>query len=312
MSDESRAIAAIDIGSNSIQITVADVSYGRVKIRHKEKSNARLGASVDVAGKLDDRTFQESVKTISAYAQIAREHGAEIRAVGTAALRTAQNQAEFVSHLRQVSGLALHVISGSREAHLIRRGVMNGMPELKEKATVIVDVGGGSTEVSLGQGHDIKAVMSLPIGGLTAQRQYFPRCSTSSLHYRRTVQSLSRRFAGMTDICKNLGFSLVVATGGTAQRIARLLAQKNGLPQNDIDGAEFSHDDLGWLTAQLRSHGRKNTLDSLPGMDPSRADIMLGGAAVYTAISQALGATAWVVSMSAMRTGILTEPTWPS
>ena len=311
MSDETKTIASIDIGSNSIQITIADVCKSSVTIRHKEKTNARLGASIDAAGRLDERIFKESVRTILAYTKLAREHGADVRAVGTAALRKASNQAELVSHLRQACELDLHVISGSREAHLIRRGVMRGMHHLTQTDTVLVDVGGGSTEISLGQGHDIKAVTSIPLGGLSAQHQYFRRSSTSSFSYCCTVRRLSKRFAGIAGLCRDLGFSVVVATGGTAQRIARILAHRDQSSQNEIDGAEFTHGDLAWLVSQLRIHERQKTLESIPGMDPSRADIMLGGAAIYTAIGQSLGTNVWLVSKSAMRTGVLTEPSWP-
>ncbi|MGC6417380.1 MAG: Ppx/GppA phosphatase family protein [Bradymonadia bacterium] len=307
-----RPVAVIDVGSNSVQMTIAAVGTDSIEVVRKEKVNARLGGCLDAHGALPAAHVEHLITVISQFIEIAKDHDANIRAVATATVRRARNRDDIVAALYQHTGCRLHVVSGRMEAALIRGGVFWGLKHLAGVPTVVVDVGGGSTEVSVGLGTSMRVLTSVNLGGLNFHERHFSAKRRSRRALVAAATQLEKRFFHTLDLCKKFGFETVVATGGTAQRIARLLAAQSGENFDSIDGYVFAAGALARLERTLECATRQGTLHQIPGIDLTRADIMLGGVMIYRYISDVLGNQNWIVSMGAIRTGVLTAPDWPT
>ena len=254
--------------------------------------------------------MDNAATVIERYRQLAQEHGAELRVSGTAALRSASNRAAFLDRVSRENGVAIRIIDGLEEARLVRAGVLFGLPRVFETRALCVDVGGGSTELTLGQGPLLHAATSIAIGGLSIHRRYLGHRHVTAQACRRARHSLARRFASPLHPFGHLGFSETLATGGTIQRLARLVAHSRNTPDEDIDGMRISHLEMKRVIRSIQKARTTEARLAIPGMDPTRADFLLGGGLVFDTIAQQLGIESWTVSLSALRAGILITPRW--
>jgi exopolyphosphatase/guanosine-5'-triphosphate,3'-diphosphate pyrophosphatase len=160
----SENLAAIDIGSNAIRMVVAARQDHEMKILKKFRFPIRLGADVFENGLISDRNFKEAVKTFEKFHELSEElHVKSIKAVGTSALREAKNQKEFVSLIKKKSSIQIEVIDGVEEARLIYLAVKNEV-ELKNHHALLIDIGGGSVELTFSENSLMTATQSFPFG----------------------------------------------------------------------------------------------------------------------------------------------------
>ncbi len=164
--NETVRITSIDIGTNTILLLIADIKDGKIIPLHNSQFIARLGKNVDESGLIQQEAFEKVSNALIEFKRIADEFKAEkIIAVGTSALRDAKNKNEFLKFIKEKTGIEIKVISGEKEAQLTYLGTVSGLDEknLNSKITVL-DIGGGSTEIILGYGFEIKKLTSLNIG----------------------------------------------------------------------------------------------------------------------------------------------------
>ena len=158
-------VGFIDLGSNSSRLTVVECDRrGRVTVLNRVKSMVRLGEGAFETKELQPQAMQRALSCLSDFAQVCRTYGvSEVVAVGTAALRVATNSMDFVNQVKQKTGFDLQVISGEEEARLIRVGIWDSLPKTKD-AFLFIDIGGGSTEISVSSREKISFLESLNIG----------------------------------------------------------------------------------------------------------------------------------------------------
>ena len=158
-------VGFVDLGSNSSRLTVVEFDKrGRVTVLNRVKSMVRLGEKAFETKELQPQAMDRALGCLVEFAQVCRSYGvSEIMAVGTAALRVAKNSAEFVHRVKQRTGFDLQVISGDEEARLIRVGVWDSLPKTKD-AFLFIDIGGGSTEISVSSREKIAFLESLNVG----------------------------------------------------------------------------------------------------------------------------------------------------
>jgi exopolyphosphatase/guanosine-5'-triphosphate,3'-diphosphate pyrophosphatase len=310
MSSSSRIVASIDVGSNSIQLTIARVSASSVETLRREKSNARLDNAIDASGQLSEPAVGDAVDIITHYVGLAREHGAAVRMAGTAALRRAGNRQVFIDRVAAKCGAHVKIIDGLDEARLIRAGVLFGLPDLATIPVLCVDVGGGSTEMTVGHGSRIYLATSIAVGGLSINRRLSRSTAVSANAVRKAVAFIERRFSEAMIPVQSLGFGRAVATGGTIQRLAHIVKHHRNLPDLNIDGMALTSKEIEHCCSVIRAAKSGAARRDIPGMDPTRADHLLGGALVFRSLGHRLGIDVWTVSMSAMRTGVLVAPAW--
>ncbi len=303
----SQPVAAIDVGSNSVYLTLARLEGHRVVYLERVKDPARLAGEIGPDGRLSEAAIERVVGTLGRFARLAAEHGAEIRATATAAIRAARNSDDFLRRAREEAGIPVELISGAEEARLTYLGVLQGLPELRDTRMLCVDIGGGSTEVLCGRGGQPLLSTSVGVGSLVVTRRLLGPDPVSRAVVRRAKTALRARVE--VDDFRRLGFERAVATSGSVQRLVRLAKGLAGAPlanhgvhRQSLTAAEVR----GTVTALARARTQAARL-RLPSIDPERADTLLGGALILEVLTEALGVPVWTVSQSALRTGLLVD-----
>jgi exopolyphosphatase / guanosine-5'-triphosphate,3'-diphosphate pyrophosphatase len=265
-------VAAVDLGTNTTRLLVADVEDGHVEELHRETRITRLGEGVEARGRLLPLPIARVRNALSDYRRTAESLGADrILLVATSAVRDAENGEAFLGEIEWSYGFATQLLSGDDEAELTRRGVAELGPE-----TLLVDLGGGSTELVLG---DFRR--SLPLGSVRFSERYGDGAAAGAEAARALLPELEARDAV-----------------GVAATITTLAALDLGLEKHDRDrvhghvltreAARAQLERLAALSLEERRH--------VPALDPERAPVIVAGAAILVAILDAYGLEAIRVS----------------
>lgn len=301
-------LAAIDIGTNSIHMVVARVAGNdRFEVITRQKEMVRLGSGQGEMKHLEPDAIDRSIEALTRCRQLAESFDATVFAVATSAVREARNAVEFLDRARSESRVVVDVVPGHEEARLIRLGVLQALP-LWERDMVLFDVGGGSTEVVFGRGEDISYARSIKLGSLRMTRSFFPDGQVGSTAVQECRRYVRARLAPMLRDATTLPFEVAVASSGTAETLAAMALSRDGgsLPQT-LNGAVVTRDALAEVIDDLAAAASNDERRSLPGMDPARADILLGGGIVVEQLCDALGIVELVISEYALREGVLLD-----
>lgn len=303
-------IAAIDIGSNSIHLTLARVGEAHIEIVGSLKDSARLARHLDGDGCLSREGVERAVTTLRRFHDEAAAHGALVRATATAALRAARNVDDVLARIRRDAGVEVQLISGHEEARLTYLGVLHGLPELRDVPALFADVGGGSTEVAVGRQGRLLASASVAVGSAVVAHRLLGPDPVGRKQVERARRALRRRLAACVQEVKAAGFTRAVATGGTIQRVARVaIGLEGGSVPIDVHGLSLTRDVLGRVVHRLAHAPTQTERQRIPGMEADRADSLLGGALILQVLADELALDQWIVSMTALRTGLLVD-TW--
>jgi exopolyphosphatase / guanosine-5'-triphosphate,3'-diphosphate pyrophosphatase len=279
---EGQLVGFIDIGTNSVRLMIVRISANRsYHVVNLQREVVRLGEEEFADHLLRPAAVERAVLVCRSFAELARSHGAdEIVAVATSATREARNQGAFVARLRAEAGLDVHVISGREEARLIYLGVL-GRVELGERTAFCLDIGGGSTEVIVGDAHRHLFLDSLPLGAVRlAGDPNLPDVSgrVSSDDYQRLQRAV--RLASVHAVKAVRGFDVDVAfgTSGTVRNVVAVAARvlHDSEPQRDETASLADVRRVVKLLRGLSLEERRG----VPGLNPDRADIVIAGAAV--------------------------------
>lgn len=301
------AVAVIDLGSNSICLLVARLQAdGELVVIEKIKDAARLRDEIDSRGRLSAIGMQRALSALQHFATVVQRYDAKVRVVATAALRAASNADVFVARAKSETGLEVEIISGDVEARLAYKGVLFGMGELPGDA-LCADVGGGSTELVLGRNGVALETCSVPVGALTVTRDLLGPDPVSRAQIAAAIAGIREQFRPTIGAFANRRGLFGVATSGTIQRIARISLALSGAPRQDVQGLLLTRADYDQVTEIISKASTNAQRLRIAGMDPVRADILLGGALIYQVLALDLGLAAWTVSMAGLRTGVLAE-----
>jgi exopolyphosphatase/guanosine-5'-triphosphate,3'-diphosphate pyrophosphatase len=307
--------AAIDVGTNTVLLLVAERRGELLEPLLERAEITRLGRGVDATGRLDPAAIRDTVATLASYARAARELGAErIVCVATSAARDAANSREFFDAARAQAGLAPEVISGDEEARLVYASAWRdfgvrpaGPPPLPPgNPLAVLDVGGGSTEFTYGDGPEPRGRRSLQVGAVRLTERHVrsdPIGRDGLERLRAAARQAVRGFEGM----EGLGELAAARLVGVAGTVTTLAAVDQALAVYDagrVHGSALTRDDLerlferlGALTVAQRA--------ALPGMEPKRADVIVAGCAVVLEAMHALGFERLTVSDRGVRWGLL-------
>ncbi|MGB6162976.1 MAG: Ppx/GppA phosphatase family protein [Pseudonocardiaceae bacterium] len=305
-------VAAIDCGTNSIRVLVADVVGGGGLVDvHRETRIVRLGRDVDTTGRLAPDALERTRVALADYTGIVRQAGAQrVRMVATSATRDAANQEDFFSMVRQTLGTDAEVITGDEEARLSFTGAVGGL-DPAEGPFVVVDVGGGSTEVVLGARDgtrvDITAARSVNVGCVRITERHLhsdpPTPEEVSAAQRFATQTLQEAFA---TVPVNKARTWI----GVAGTVTTLSAIAQRLPAYDpgrIHLSRLSLESLRDTTEYLLASTHQQRVDN-PVIHPGRVDVIAGGALIVRVLAEELhtqaGITELVVSEHDILDGI--------
>jgi exopolyphosphatase/guanosine-5'-triphosphate,3'-diphosphate pyrophosphatase len=302
-------LATIDLGTNTVRLLVADVEPGvrGWRLVEADQRVTRLGQGAARSGRLGEAPAGRTAAVVAEYARRARRAGAErVAIVATSAVREAANGAEFVAALERATGEPVTVVSGAEEAALTLAGVLGGLDEgpLATAATLVFDIGGGSTEYILARGGVLVASVSLRLGVVDlAERYPFPG-PVDTARYRAMHAEIAGRLDAGVPPAMRAGPPRLVGTAGTATTLAAL---DLGLPVYDAARVQGHVLARGAVEGQLARLGALTVGEraALPCLEPGRADLILAGTAIVLATLDLTGADALVVSDWGLREGIL-------
>jgi exopolyphosphatase / guanosine-5'-triphosphate,3'-diphosphate pyrophosphatase len=300
--------AVIDIGTNSVKLLVAEVSAGRVDPLYEGSEQTRLGAGFYETHRLLPEAIAKTADAVRAFVENAQRFAPEtLHVIATSAARDALNQSELVEAIRRATAKELAVISGEQEAEWAFSGVASD-PKLAEQALLVMDIGGGSTEFVVGAKGVRRAGRSFQIGSVRLLEKFRPSDPPTATEREKCLAWLRAFFAEEIKpfLREHLGGQLpaLISTGGTASILARLKWKLLHYDRDKIEGTVLGAAELAEQTTELWTLPLE-TRKQLPGMPASRADVIIMGAAILEAATEALGFREARISTRGLRYGAL-------
>jgi exopolyphosphatase/guanosine-5'-triphosphate,3'-diphosphate pyrophosphatase len=310
---EQRILAAIDIGTNSIHMVVVRIkpALPAFTIIAKEKDTVRLGDRDPKTGDLTPEAMRRAMTALQRCQELAKSFNAEqIVAVATSAVREAPNGQEFLKQVNSELGLFVNLISGQEEARRIYLGVLSGM-EFNSHPHIIIDIGGGSTELILGDSHEPRSLSSTKVGAVRLTAEYITTDPISHSEF----QYLQAYIRGMLERpVEELLAHLepgeqprLVGTSGTIESLATIHArEKLGIVPNPLNGYQLSRKDLKELVKRLASMSYAERA-AFPGMSDRRSEIIVAGALILLEAMMLLGIESLMIGERALREGVIVD-----
>jgi exopolyphosphatase/guanosine-5'-triphosphate,3'-diphosphate pyrophosphatase len=308
MPPTSRVLAAIDVGTNSLHLIVARVHHdGRFEVLTRHKDMVRLGEGGGDMHQLSNDAMDRAVAALSRMAELAASHDAYVRAVATSAVREADNAAEFIARARREAGVTIEVISGVEEARLIHLGVLQALDTF-ERRLLLVDIGGGSTEVVVGHQGVEDVARSFKLGAVRLTARFFPGGSQHPAAVSACRSTVRSALAVIERDVRSFGHEVAVASSGTAEAVARMVqASRGGERPRTFNGFRWSVTELDEVVDTLANASNTAARRKIPGLDAARADIMLAGALILQGVAHTFGVVEFTFSDFALREGVLLD-----
>ena len=305
-------VATIDIGTNSTHLLIAKLEpkLNTFSIELAEKSTTRLGERDPDTGELTPLAMNRAFSTLKRFKDLSESYKVESLIIAaTSAVREASNGRVFLSEIKKKIGLDVELISGAEEARLIYLGVLSGM-QFGNKPHLVLDIGGGSTELILGDSSEARALTSTKIGAVRLQREFIkkdPISSQNELFLRSFIRGSME--SAIDKVSKRIEVGeepVLVATSGTAMAIGELVANKENLIQSKLQGYRISKDKLDSIVCQLikMTPSQRSELSSL---SERRSEIIVPGALILQTIMTMVNVNEIVLSERALREGLVVD-----
>lgn len=310
---EDRIIAAIDLGTNSLHMVVVQINttLPAFTIIDREKETVRLGDRDPQTGELKPEIIAKALATLQRFQEIARSLNVEqIIAVATSAVREAPNGREFLRKIQQNLNLHVDLISGQEEARRIYLGVLSGM-DLQNQPHIIIDIGGGSTELILGSGDEPRFLSSTKVGAVRLTKEFVTTDPISISEFN-VLQAyirgmFSRAIGELKAHLKPGEKPRMVGTSGTIETLAEIHAcQTLGQLPSPLTGYQISFADLQALINRLRKLSESERA-AIPGMSDRRAEIIIAGALILQEAMWMLGIESLTFCSRALREGVIVD-----
>ncbi|MER3432160.1 MAG: exopolyphosphatase [Leptolyngbya sp. ERB_1_1] len=312
-SDRDRILAAIDVGTNSIHMVIVRIQphIPAFTIVGREKATVRLGDFCKKTGELSAEAIDRAIVALKRCQDVAKSVNAEqVIAVATSAVREAPNGQEFLQRIEDELGLWINLISGTEEARRIYLGVLSGM-NLNNQPHVIVDIGGGSTELILGDGHEPRTLSSTKVGAVRLSAEQISTDPISPAEFSELQAyirgMLERSIEELQAHLKPGERPRLVGTSGTIETLVALNArEKFGAVPVPLNGCELSLKDLRDWINRLRKMNLAERL-AVPGLSERRAEIILPGALILQEVLTQLYADSIVICERSLREGVIVD-----
>jgi exopolyphosphatase/guanosine-5'-triphosphate,3'-diphosphate pyrophosphatase len=304
--DSDIRISAIDIGSNSIRQTIADVSpTGVIRVVDEMKAAPRLGAGLYERGSLNEIAVQNALSTLSRMSTLANQLGAQrTEVVATSAVRDATNGEQFLKLVRAETGLNIRILRGDDEARLSFRSALAHF-DLGVGRAVVMDIGGGSLELALSADGLVERLISLPFGAIRMTEQYLG--ASGKKKGMRKLRKEVRRELRRTVAARHWHASRIICSGGTFTSLAAIHLARTGIENaKSVHGTVIPRVELEHIVDMLHNMPLEER-QRVPGLSAARADIIVAGLAVAAEVAARVEAKELVISGYGIREGILLE-----
>ncbi|MEO8279542.1 MAG: exopolyphosphatase [Ideonella sp.] len=290
-------LAAIDIGSNSFRLEIAQLKDGRYRRIDYLKETVRLGAGLDSEGLLTQDAGARGLACLQRFAQrLEGFQSQQIRAVATQTLREARNRDAFLRQAETVLGHPVEVISGREEARLIYAGV--AMLQASELPRLVIDIGGRSTEIILGRGRQPIRAESFQVGSVSLSMAYFADGRFTEQAFRAAQVAAGAELEEALQPFASRHWREALGSSGTVGAVSQLLSASG------ITDGSITPDGLRWLIEQCLRAGRVDRL-SLPGLKEDRRAVIAGGLSILYTLSTHFGIETLQPARGALRQGVI-------
>lgn len=302
-------IGIIDIGSNSVRLVVYErTAAGAHRVSDGSKRAARLSERIDDNGRINEAAVDELIDTLRHFTMIcAHHHTGHIRAVATAAVRNASNRAEILDRIKMETGLTIELLSGEEEATYGFLGMINS---LNVRDGFLIDIGGGSTEVSLFRNRSLVKSVSFPFGCVSLNKQFGSKGILTDDTLKALESMVGEAVGREPWIGSSPGMPLI-GVGGTVRSLAKMHQAANKYPFPHTHNYAISGDATDLLFDQLR----KLPLDKrrkLPGLSKDRADVVVPGIAILRVLYRAVKASHYQICGAGLRDGLFHATRFPN
>jgi exopolyphosphatase/guanosine-5'-triphosphate,3'-diphosphate pyrophosphatase len=290
--------AALDLGSNSFHMIVGRLAGGELHVVDRLREPVRLAQGLDAGQNITPEARDRALRCLERFGQrVAGMPRDRVRAVGTNTLRKAKNSRAFMEDARRALGYRIDIISGREEARLIYLGMAQSTPSEGGKR-LVVDIGGGSTEVIVGDGFDIVEADSLFMGCVSFSEHFFPGGELTPKGFRDAQIAAELELEPIAKAYRRIGWERSIGCSGSVHAVHRLV-MANGFSDGGITPKSLKK-----LRKALIAAGHVDRLE-LPGLTPERAPVIAGGAAILEAIFVELRIERMLPSPGALREGVL-------
>lgn len=294
--------ASIDIGTNTLLLLIAEVINGKIdKVLTDEHQIARLGEGLDKSGIISDNAIMRATRLLYDYKNIITEHKVElVRASATSAMRDASNSGDVKELFETILNSPIEIIAGIDEARI---SYLGSLEELSDKSDIVLDIGGGSTEVIVGKNGEISYSKSLQIGAVRITESFFPDFNSKKENLEAARKHITDMFDGLEliDIDGN-----IIAVAGTPTTIAAI---DLNLPQYNAHLIHNHKLDLERLERIVDIFVEKTSKELVEeyNVHPNRADVILGGALILLEFLKFTGKPSLLVSCKGLRYGLILD-----
>lgn len=297
--------AAVDIGSNSVRIKIARVVRHRLKTVHEDRVVTRLGESVFRFGTLSPEAMEDTVKVLRRFYRDIQNFGVDqVRLVATSALRDARNAAAFIAWVHSATGWKVETISGLEEGRLIHLGILANTA-LGASRALLIDLGGGSCELTLSEKGHIRKMVSLPLGAVRLTGEFLPHDPPRPVEIQRLRRSIAEELDRVREQIAGIKVRNVLATSGTAAAISNAAQVVEPFGPR-LRAGHVSRIALVRLAEHLAKLDFKDR-SKVPGIGPRRAEIIVAGACVFAELMERCNLPGFQYSPLGLRDGLLAQ-----
>jgi len=290
-------IAAIDIGTNSIRILIADIldAYN-LKIITKYNVQTRLGKDVYRTNLLDANAIERTLEALRSFKKEIEDNGVDrIYAIATSAVREAYNKHDFLNQAEEILGVKIEIIAGNMEAYLGYLGAVYGLNINDNKHVCIIDIGGGSTEIAIGSGMKLKKSSSINIGAVRLTEMYPFLSKPSVTDLKKAFSIVKSTFNEQLSLIQHENIDILTAIGGTPTSLAAIDQQLTEYSREKVHGYTLKKEkivdilkNLVKMSPEERSH--------VVGLQPQRADIIIGGTIILLCFMELIDVNELIIS----------------
>jgi exopolyphosphatase / guanosine-5'-triphosphate,3'-diphosphate pyrophosphatase len=291
-------LAAVDLGSNSFHLVVARYEAGQLIIIDRLREMVRLAEGLDAEGRLDKAVTARCLACLGRFGQrLAHMRADRVRVVGTNALRVARRKQAFLERAREALGHPIEIIAGIEEARLIYSGVAHTLPA-EPARRLVVDIGGGSTELIIGEGFEPQQLESLHLGCVTLSQRFFADGKLTAKRFERASVYAAQELEPIQAAYRKAGWDLAVGSSGTVRAIAEALREL------DPAATAITGDGVEELVAYVVACGSNRGID-LATVDEERRPVFAAGLTILAEVFRQLRIRQMRVAEGAMREGLL-------
>jgi exopolyphosphatase / guanosine-5'-triphosphate,3'-diphosphate pyrophosphatase len=307
---DEKILAAIDLGTNSFHLVIVNVnSKGQFKVLTRDKEVVRLGSSSNDMKIITEEAVERGISTLKRFKMVCDSFNAEIRAIGTSAIREALNKDIFINAVLEHTGIQIEVVTGLEEARLIYLGVLQAL-KVFDKRILLIDIGGGSTEFLVGEKGNVLFANSVKVGAIRLTQRYFKdkkikqqAIDEASLFVKSLVNPVVRSL-------QEYNYEMVVGTSGTITNIGMINYAESNPYEDDqfiLNNYVYDSESLKKVVKKIYKAETISERSDIPGLDANRADIITAGAVILEQLFNELKIKKITVSSYALREGIIID-----